>query len=574
MSIGCEVRDSPVHGKGLFASKNLPAGSVVLEELPLVSDLAAVPSEEKVCHKCFKPSVECDTIKACSMCKHVQYCSRGCQRADWKLHKPICKKFAKLILYPGGSETVLTILAGHCFLARLLVDYDTYFDMLDSVVHKGDELFKYTRPDLYLKAEQSIAMIVNAFQIPSPTAKRVDEIISLFSRFRVNAFRIPIRGKGGMLQSESFEASGLYPMTTRANHSCMPTATYIISNNVLRMRLARGVRKDEEVFTCYNGNNIACQSYAMRQEYMLQNFGFKCKCVECTQSVVNDPEWLRSIECDNEYLDFRAKVCSKVLGFTEKKSMDEIRSAVLCQKDRCNGVVYGYKIANQTCSKCDLELDREQKKKVDALLSKYNRDWFVTIKNRGECDPSEAKGCVSDLLKFLSLASTLLHPLHYAINICLTGLGILYGVKLDFVQSYVVMREVVFRAVFFSIGHTPYIAKSGLELLNSMAYAPQYDMDKTFAKSLRSKKHIPLHYKGVDREMVGHLIRYVELCATMCMDNDDPDAQNINELTSKIPLLMDFPQTPMMKMLEENPQHMMKEMKEMVNNLFNGGVQP
>ncbi|KDQ17727.1 hypothetical protein BOTBODRAFT_185817 [Botryobasidium botryosum FD-172 SS1] len=42
------------------------------------------------CANCrlFKPPKE---IKICSGCKTMGYCSKECQRADWKTHKPICK---------------------------------------------------------------------------------------------------------------------------------------------------------------------------------------------------------------------------------------------------------------------------------------------------------------------------------------------------------------------------------------------------------------------------------------------------------------------------------------------------
>ena len=36
----------------------------------------------------------CDQVstKVCSKCKNQHYCSRDCQRADWKQHKKVCGK--------------------------------------------------------------------------------------------------------------------------------------------------------------------------------------------------------------------------------------------------------------------------------------------------------------------------------------------------------------------------------------------------------------------------------------------------------------------------------------------------
>ena len=35
-----------------------------------------------------------DAISACSRCQAVRCCSRECQRADWKAHKPACASAA------------------------------------------------------------------------------------------------------------------------------------------------------------------------------------------------------------------------------------------------------------------------------------------------------------------------------------------------------------------------------------------------------------------------------------------------------------------------------------------------
>ena len=37
-------------------------------------------------------SIQGITFSKCAACKLAQYCSRECQKADWKRHRPICKK--------------------------------------------------------------------------------------------------------------------------------------------------------------------------------------------------------------------------------------------------------------------------------------------------------------------------------------------------------------------------------------------------------------------------------------------------------------------------------------------------
>jgi hypothetical protein len=45
----------------------------------------------KLCCYCSKTSIQ-SVLLQCSKCKSVHYCSVVCQRANWKLHKTICKK--------------------------------------------------------------------------------------------------------------------------------------------------------------------------------------------------------------------------------------------------------------------------------------------------------------------------------------------------------------------------------------------------------------------------------------------------------------------------------------------------
>ena len=103
-----EVRPSPTSGNGLFATKDIPAGStLLLKTRPLIGELD-LPKLEESCHNCFLWSQKaikacaihahepdrypgkypdcpgCQTegevigVKACTGCKKVKYCSKVC----------------------------------------------------------------------------------------------------------------------------------------------------------------------------------------------------------------------------------------------------------------------------------------------------------------------------------------------------------------------------------------------------------------------------------------------------------------------------------------------------------------
>jgi hypothetical protein len=113
-----EVRPSPTSGNGLFATKDIPAGStILLKSRPLIGELD-LPRLEESCHNCFMWSQKavsvcaihahepdrypgkypdcsgCQTegevigVKACTGCKKVRYCSKvcfSCYRYSWNL---------------------------------------------------------------------------------------------------------------------------------------------------------------------------------------------------------------------------------------------------------------------------------------------------------------------------------------------------------------------------------------------------------------------------------------------------------------------------------------------------------
>lgn len=68
-----------------------------LDKIPkeYLASLPDVPAKEKIkyfCMQCLKPDkVEGVKLFQCSACKQVYYCSRECQRAEWRNHKGSCK---------------------------------------------------------------------------------------------------------------------------------------------------------------------------------------------------------------------------------------------------------------------------------------------------------------------------------------------------------------------------------------------------------------------------------------------------------------------------------------------------
>jgi len=57
-----------------------------------MTELPPAVCDMQVCAFCEESPLRAAlTLKQCGKCKKVMYCSAGCQKAHWKLHKKTCK---------------------------------------------------------------------------------------------------------------------------------------------------------------------------------------------------------------------------------------------------------------------------------------------------------------------------------------------------------------------------------------------------------------------------------------------------------------------------------------------------
>ena len=95
------VKD-PVLGNGLAASKDLSAGEPIIKISEPFLIVVEKDALEKVCSFCLIES-DASSLKRCTVCKVVRYCTPTCQKADWKLiHKNECSLLQRL---PGIPPT-------------------------------------------------------------------------------------------------------------------------------------------------------------------------------------------------------------------------------------------------------------------------------------------------------------------------------------------------------------------------------------------------------------------------------------------------------------------------------------
>ena len=70
---------------------------------------ANISSAQKHCHQCniIEDRIKTGSLKTCSGCRTVYYCSTDCQKQDWPVHKLLCKKVIKTdVKYENNSRTL------------------------------------------------------------------------------------------------------------------------------------------------------------------------------------------------------------------------------------------------------------------------------------------------------------------------------------------------------------------------------------------------------------------------------------------------------------------------------------
>jgi hypothetical protein len=84
-----------VHGESIFAKMVIEQLSQFDGRAPFMRQALKIKTYADdglpVCHYCQKGT---KSVKACGACKKIKYCSRECQKSDFKVHKKVCKKLA------------------------------------------------------------------------------------------------------------------------------------------------------------------------------------------------------------------------------------------------------------------------------------------------------------------------------------------------------------------------------------------------------------------------------------------------------------------------------------------------
>ncbi|KAF8757501.1 hypothetical protein HU200_010831 [Digitaria exilis] len=301
---GLAVASIPGKGRGLVAARTFFPGEVIICQEPYVS----TPNKILVgssCDHCFVSN----NLRKCSVCRVTWYCSSDCQKKEWKQHQLECRAMAAL---PEDRNKMLTPtirLMVRLILKRKLQNekvipssgIDNYYlvDVLESHISEVDE----NQLILYAQMANLVNLILPSLELD------LKEIAHTFSKFACNAHTIcdpELRPLG----------TGLYPVISIINHSCVPNAVLIFDGRTAYVRALQPISKDEEVSISY----IETAAVTKKRHNDLKQYFFACACPRCVK-VFKEDALLESYRCKNQACD----------GFLLPESGEK---AYTCQK--CN----------------------------------------------------------------------------------------------------------------------------------------------------------------------------------------------------------------------------------------------
>ncbi|KAK2388207.1 histone-lysine N-methyltransferase ASHR2 [Trifolium repens] len=323
---------STVQGKGrsLFTTRDFYPGEVIISQEPYVS----VPTHKR-CDECFTTT----NLSKCSRCQVVWYCGTPCQKSEWKLHRLECEALSRLDSLKRKSITPSIRLMLKLYIRRKLQDekiipttaMDNYKLVEALVAHMSD--IKEEQLVLYAQMANLVHLILQWPEI------NIKEIAEIFSKFACNAHTIcdsELRPLG----------TGLYPVVSIINHSCLPNSVLVFEGKVASVRALQHVPKGTEVLISYieTAGSTVTRQKALKEQYL-----FTCVCPRCSKvgqyEDVQENAILEGYRCKNETCD------GFLLRTTDGKAFQCQECGLVRDKEEIKQIATEIKLLSEEASK-------------------------------------------------------------------------------------------------------------------------------------------------------------------------------------------------------------------------------
>jgi len=386
-----------VRGRFVLTENNIDEGEILFSELPYSGVL--LPDQYSThCHHCFRKYT---ALMPCRKCTQPRYCSVECLEAAIPVHQHECGQLDLLHSVGIGHLAVRTVLVtGIEQLTKLrprikagTYEYsnDDHYSRVYSLMHhidkmKEDEIFQYTVTAallaMYLAKRTKFLFPKRA---PLSEEEIDDDLVNYIGGLILrhlcqlvgNAHAITElkENENGIVQQIRL-ATAIYSSASMMNHCCVPNIINQFNGNRLLVRATRSIKTGEEVFNCY-GPHYRRHPYAERQEMLLTQYKFRCKCVACSNP--KERNFLKQFEarrcdlCNGPVIDNQCQDCDKVISSVDyENEIDLVVANILQLNINKNNQNKSANSTNNLQIKLELEVLENCEKKLAHLLFKHN----------------------------------------------------------------------------------------------------------------------------------------------------------------------------------------------------------
>lgn len=261
-----EVCGTQYKGCGIMAGENIPAGTIIFYDTPLIGIPRGIYDDE---------------LKAKSILDQFSKLMPNTQQVLLTYHSQIDSQTNSIVVDDDDSKMRTPD------TKELLRDVQEKLKPKPNL--KVDETTKAIGRDLETVANGNTAkskMESNAKSEDSTTSKVETSSDALSESERSKMLGIYFTNSFTITNDESSLQSGFFPRIARLNHNCFPNCEVLKFDPITNSRAVVAlfdIQKGLELTIDYIGNTYHTLSmpYKERRQYLLDNYNFDCRCYEC-----------------------------------------------------------------------------------------------------------------------------------------------------------------------------------------------------------------------------------------------------------------------------------------------------
>lgn len=297
-------------GRHIIAKTDISAGQTILVEKAFTSRLVGI--QYMNCSACLKTTMN---FIACDHCTSTLFCDSSCANAN-DFHKIECKEHAfdskspnefyirsiltALSIFDDNTDSLMAFIED-CINEIIDKPPEPFHDMkskyrallqLNTFASDKNRKLYYRPAFMVYYSLMSMKSVRKLFDTEEKKRFLMHLALHHYVVISINNFRSVLY--------ETIEDEGAFIICSYFNHACAPNLMVKRTGQLRYCVTIRPIKAGQQLFVTYFGDLLCEQSVEHCQEYLLNNFNFRCTCERCeshklkmnAENLLSDPEYL------------------------------------------------------------------------------------------------------------------------------------------------------------------------------------------------------------------------------------------------------------------------------------------